>query len=59
MFTVFDLIQVYYQEPALHTVDITGIWKPFHTWFFGFGFVFYVVTRLIVKTTKLLEVEGR
>ncbi|MCW7493481.1 lipid A Kdo2 1-phosphate O-methyltransferase [Leptospira sp. 2 VSF19] len=59
VFTVFDLIQVYFQEPALRAVDITGIWKPFHTWFFGFGFVFYVVTRIIVKTTKLLEVEGR
>jgi hypothetical protein len=59
VFTVFDLIQIYYQEPNLRNVDITGIWKPFHTWFFGFGLVFYIVTRIIVKTTKLLEVEGR
>ncbi|GBF50814.1 methyltransferase [Leptospira ryugenii] len=59
VFTLFDLVQVYFQEPYLHVSSIANIWKPFHTYFFGFGLFFYLTTRLIVKTTKLLEVEGR
>lgn len=59
VFTVFDLIQVYFQEPFLHVSEITGIWKIFHSVFFGFGAMFYIITRFIVKTTKILDVEGR
>ncbi|MDF3821374.1 lipid A Kdo2 1-phosphate O-methyltransferase [Leptospira sp. 96542] len=59
VFGIFDLIQVYFQEPTLHQTSIFGIWKPFHTYFLGFGLVFYVLTRVVVKTTKLLEVDGR
>jgi lipid A Kdo2 1-phosphate O-methyltransferase len=59
VFTFFDLIQVYYQEPYLRIQNFSGIWKPFHSLFFGFGAFFYVTVRLIVKTTKLLDVEGR
>lgn len=59
VFTLFDLIQVYFQEPFLHVSEITGIWKLFHSVFFGFGAMFYITTRLIVKTTKILDVEGR
>jgi hypothetical protein len=59
VFTVFDLIQVYFQEPYLRIQNPLGIWKDFHTYFFGFGVLFYITTRIIVKATKLLEVEGR
>lgn len=61
IFTLLDLIQIYFQEPSLRTstFDLLAMWKPFHTYFFGFGFVFYSVTRAIVKLTKFLEVEGR
>ncbi|MCZ8341782.1 MAG: lipid A Kdo2 1-phosphate O-methyltransferase [Leptospira sp.] len=59
VFTIFDLIQVYFQEPYLRIQSPLGIWKDFHTYFLGFGVVFYILTRIIVKTTKILEVEGR
>jgi lipid A Kdo2 1-phosphate O-methyltransferase len=59
VFTFFDLVQVYFQEPYLHIGNFFGIWKTFHSLFFGFGAIFYVVTRILVKTTKVLEVEGR
>lgn len=59
IFTLFDLVQVYFQEPNLRMESLVGIWKPFHSYFFGSGVIFYLFTRLLVKTTKLLEVEGR
>ncbi len=59
VFTIFDLIQVYFQLPYLSIGNKFGIWNLFHTIFFGFGVAFYVLTRLVVKTTKFLDVEGR
>jgi len=59
IFTVLDLLQVYFQEPQLRSENFLGIWKSFHSYFFGFGFAFYCVVRLVVKTTKWLHVPGR
>lgn len=59
VFTILDLVQIYFQEPYIHIGNFFGIWKPFHTYFFGFGILFYVVTRILVKATKVLDVEGR
>lgn len=61
IFTLLDLIQIYFQEPTIRVsnFDLLPLWKPFHTYFFGFGVLFYIVTRALVKLTKVLEVEGR
>lgn len=57
IFTLMDLVQVYFQEPNL---ALSGnIWKPFHSYFFGSGALFYLLARFLTKATKLLDVEGR
>jgi lipid A Kdo2 1-phosphate O-methyltransferase len=59
-FTLIDLIMIYYND----FVNI-GLSSPMelvqlvHIIFFGIGFVFYTVTRILVKFTKILNVEGR
>ncbi|MCE9499753.1 MAG: lipid A Kdo2 1-phosphate O-methyltransferase [Leptospira sp.] len=58
-FTLYDLAMIYFNEPELGLNAWPYLFKPVHAWFFGAGLIFYVIIRIIVKTTKLLEVEGR
>ncbi|EMF81457.1 phospholipid methyltransferase [Leptospira weilii serovar Topaz str. LT2116] len=56
IFSVFDLAAVYFNEPVSNLVEAIRIPQIV---LFGGGLVFYVLTRIVVKTTKLLHVEGR
>ncbi|MDI7183859.1 lipid A Kdo2 1-phosphate O-methyltransferase [Leptospira santarosai] len=56
IFSVFDLVAVYFNEPVGNLTEAIRIPQIV---LFGGGLVFYVLTRIVVKTTKLLHVEGR
>jgi lipid A Kdo2 1-phosphate O-methyltransferase len=58
-FIIYDYCIVYLNELSVHSGDLLKVIKPIHIYSFTFAFVFYVLIRVIVKTTKLLEVEGR
>ncbi|MEM7182087.1 MAG: lipid A Kdo2 1-phosphate O-methyltransferase [Spirochaetota bacterium] len=58
-FTIYDLAIIYYNQPELWASGWKNLFNTYHAVFFGFGFVFYVFVRTIVKTTRLLHVEGR
>ncbi|MDO6383615.1 lipid A Kdo2 1-phosphate O-methyltransferase [Leptospira santarosai] len=56
IFSVFDLVAVYFNEPVGNLTEAIRIPQIV---LFGGGLVFYILTRIVVKTTKLLHVEGR
>ncbi|ABJ76040.1 lipid A Kdo2 1-phosphate O-methyltransferase [Leptospira borgpetersenii] len=56
IFSVFDLVAVYFNEPVGNLIEAIRIPQIV---LFGGGLVFYVLTRIVVKTTKLLHVEDR
>lgn len=57
--TLFDVAILYFNETGRFTEDFIAGLRPEQIYFFGAGVVFYVVTRILVKTTRLLHVEGR
>ena len=59
MFVLYDIMIVYFNEPALFEQGFPGFLKPIQIYAAISGIVFYVVVRIIVKFTKLLHVEGR
>ncbi|RHX80022.1 lipid A Kdo2 1-phosphate O-methyltransferase [Leptospira yasudae] len=56
IFSVFDLLAVYFNEPVSNLVEAIRLPQII---LFGGGLVFYILVRIVVKTTKLLHVEGR
>ena len=59
MFVFYDIMIVYFNEPALFEQGFPGFLKPIQIYAAAAGIAFYVVVRIIVKFTKLLHVEGR
>lgn len=59
VFTGFDLAIIYFNEPNLYKNSILDLIRPVHIYFFGFGLLYYIVVRIIAKSTKWLEVDGR
>jgi len=58
-FTLYDILVMFFNEPGF---SIDGFWtqiKPVQMYFFGTGAAIYVIIRILVKATKLLDVEGR
>ncbi|EMO27011.1 phospholipid methyltransferase [Leptospira interrogans serovar Bataviae str. HAI135] len=56
IFSVFDLVSVYFNEPVGNFMEAIRLPQII---LFGGGLIFYVLVRIIVKTTKLLHVDGR
>lgn len=56
IFSVFDLVSVYFNEPVSNFMEAIRLPQII---LFGGGLIFYVLVRIIVKTTKLLHVDGR
>lgn len=56
IFSVFDLVAVYFNEPVSNFMEAIRLPQII---LFGGGFIFYILVRAIVKTTKLLHVDGR
>ncbi|EMY06910.1 hypothetical protein LEP1GSC029_4489 [Leptospira interrogans str. 2002000626] len=56
IFSVFDLVAVYFNEPVSNFMEAIRLPQII---LFGGGFIFYILVRTIVKTTKLLHVDGR
>lgn len=58
-FTMYDLIIIYFNEPNLVQTGWQNLFNLYHAAFFGTGALFYITIRIIVKTTKILHVQGR
>ncbi len=58
VFVVFDFAANFINGFFSWTQPWEAITEP-QIWVFGIGTVFYAGTRIVVKTTKLLQVEGR
>jgi lipid A Kdo2 1-phosphate O-methyltransferase len=59
IFGCFDIAILYFNEPGRF---LTGFWEGLRleqVVFLSFGFLFYIGTRILVKTTRILHVEGR
>ncbi|TGK06197.1 lipid A Kdo2 1-phosphate O-methyltransferase [Leptospira fletcheri] len=58
IFVLFDFLASFLNGFASWTAPWEAITEP-QIWIFGIGAVFYILVRIIVKTTRLLHVEGR
>ena len=59
MFGLYDLILLYFKQREISFLEFIQIIQAHHYFLFGASFLFYIIVRIIVKTTKWLEVEGR
>lgn len=59
MFGLYDIILLLMKHPDFKTADLPKLLQEHHYALFAISFLFYLIVRIIVKTTKWLEVEGR
>lgn len=59
MFWLYDVILILIKQNDLEFSKIPEHFKPHHYYVLFGSVIFYVVTRMIVKLTKWLDVEGR
>ncbi|WCL48420.1 lipid A Kdo2 1-phosphate O-methyltransferase [Leptospira sp. GIMC2001] len=59
VFTLFDIAILYFNETGRFAAGFFEALRIEQIVFFLIGLAFYIVVRLIVKTTKWLHVEGR
>ena len=59
IFLFYDLIFVYINEPIRIQNSFSDIFYPHHIYIFMGACLFYIMTRIVVKFTNWLVVEGR
>lgn len=59
IFTIFDIAILYFNEQGRFALGFLEALRIEQIVFFGAGSLFYILIRIIVKTTKILHVEGR
>ena len=59
IFTIFDIAILYFNEQGRFALGFLEALRLEQIVFFGAGSLFYILIRIIVKTTKILHVEGR
>jgi lipid A Kdo2 1-phosphate O-methyltransferase len=59
IFTIMDIGILYFNEQGRFSQGFLEALRPEQIWFFAIGTIFYIIVRILVKTTKLLHVEGR
>lgn len=59
MFGLYDLILIFFKHSNFSTSDLSKLIGEHHYILFLCSFIYYIIIRIIVKTTKWLHVEGR
>ncbi|MBE7411231.1 MAG: lipid A Kdo2 1-phosphate O-methyltransferase [Leptospiraceae bacterium] len=58
-FTLYDVLIMFFNELGFSFDGFWNMLKPTQIVFFGVGASIYIIIRILVKMTKLLDVEGR